>query len=501
MNPPPVVPRKHSLLRPFSPDQPVYTQVKRKEKIRHPEHDVELLNHCFSDVERFMALLQQAADAQRTLQQNMKRKMASKKKKQGYDVMTTEQVNTPSEQEFVDIFQKIKYSFSLLDCLKTDIANPNSEELLHHLFIPLDLMVKTTGGPDLAAGVSSPALTNGAISLLQQNLTQEEKELWSSLGPNWTQANSQHAKSASPYTPVFLDGWKPNGFDTNGQAYEDPVESQNKKEALLKRQQSEISQPSSPLQLTDESVEIPLPDQLYRCSYDFVARNSSELSVLHGETLQVLDSSTRWWKCRNSYDEIGFVLSNILEPVNETEQDSSVIMHKPSMKVPLSPPGFGRFSYTAPNPLGGDNSYTGPRPISMPSMGSDGDRVMLMNNELAQRLAHERGGSVRPLVINKANDTTVPLNYQSPPDEVQKWLRGKGFSDDTVNSLGILSGAQLFSLSKEELCKVSSQEGARVYSQIMVQKVQLENERKATELEAVMRKQKMKVDPSVEGAF
>lgn len=51
-------------------------------------------------------------------------------------------------------------------------------------------MVKTTGGPDLAAGVSSPALTNGAISLLQQNLTQEEKELWSSLGPNWTQAKS-----------------------------------------------------------------------------------------------------------------------------------------------------------------------------------------------------------------------------------------------------------------------------------------------------------------------
>lgn len=44
----------------------------------------------------------------------------------------------------------------------------------------------------------------------------------------------------------------------------------------------------------------------------------------------------------------------------------------------------------------------------------------------------------------------------------------------TANSLGVLTGAQLFSLSKEELCKVSPEEGARVYSQIMVHKAQLE---------------------------
>ena len=49
-------------------------------------------------------------------------------------------------------------------------------------------MVKTTGGPALAAGVSSPALTSGAVTLLQQNLTKEDKELWTSLGPNWTQS-------------------------------------------------------------------------------------------------------------------------------------------------------------------------------------------------------------------------------------------------------------------------------------------------------------------------
>ncbi|KAF4093006.1 hypothetical protein AMELA_G00027170 [Ameiurus melas] len=498
MNPPPVVPKKHSFLRPFPMEgQPAHTQVNGKESVRQPEHNVELLNHCFSDVERFMAKLQQAADAQHTLQQNMQRKKNSKKKKQGYDVMMT-QVSPPSEGEFVDIFQKIKYSFSLLDCLKTQIADPNSEELMHYLFVPINLMVKTTGGPDLAASVSSPALTSGAISLLQQYITQEERELWSSLGPNWTQPNSQHAKSASPYTPVFLDGWKPDAFDANGQAFVDPVESQNKKEALLQHQQVENRQPSSPVQHTDESMETPHPDQLYQCTYDFVARNSSELSVLHGETLQVLHSSGRWWKCRNSYDQIGFVSSNILEPVNQTELDSSVIMRKPSTKAPLSPPGVGRFSYIAPNP-GRDHAYTEPRPASMPPMGSDGERGMLMNNELAQWLANGRPGSVRPLVINKAHDTTVPLNYHSSPTEVQEWLKAKGFSENTANDLGVLTGPQLFSLSKEELCKVSPQEGARVYSQIMVQKAQLETERKSTELETVMRRQKMKLDPALEG--
>lgn len=148
---------------------------------------------------------------------------------------------------------------------------------------------------------------------------------------------------------------------------------------------------------------------------------------------------------------------------------------------------------------------------------------MLMNNELAQWLTNGRPGSVRPLVINKAHDTTVPLNYQSSPAEVQEWLRAKGFSEkwvflsnthphqasqtcqcvplflyvtmenlpahlvcftisslslclslSTADDLGVLTGPQLFSLTKEELCKVSPQEGARVYSQIMVQKAQLE---------------------------
>lgn len=506
---PAVVPRKHSLIKVASPlttksvnHGPTVNGVNADTHQINPEREVELVNHCFADMERFMARLQQTAEAQSILEQNKKksRKKSSKKKKDQDDEVLRQKATPPSEQEFVDIFQKIKYSFCLLDRLKSNISEPSSEELIHHVFIPLDLMVKTTGGPTFAATISSPALTSGAISLLQKNLNANEKALWTSLGPYWTLQYSKLNETVSQYTPVFLDGWQPKTRDAHGLPIEDPTESQHKHEAHMLTQQM-IDQTRAATQDEHESTEdsmLPPEERMYRCSYDFVARNSSELSVLHGETLEVLQSSKRWWKCRNGYGEIGFVPHNILEPINHSEVDSSVVMRNHSMKAPISPPKGGRFSYAAPNPSGENAYHLNSRPQSMPPMGDDGGRVMLMNDELMQRLANGRP-SARPVVINKANETTVPLHYHSSPSEVQEWLRGKGFNDYTVRSLGILTGAQLFSLNKEELRSVLPEEGTRVYSQIMVQKSLLEDEKKATELEAIMKKQKTKVDLRAEG--
>ncbi|XP_056144455.1 epidermal growth factor receptor kinase substrate 8-like protein 1a [Lampris incognitus] len=456
------------------------------------EREVEILNHCFDDVERFMGRLQQTAEARGILNQKKRsRSRKSTKKDQDVDLLTMKAC-PPPEEEFVDIFQKIKYSLSLLDRLKSFISEPDSPELLHHVFVPLGLMVKTTGGPELGATVVSPGLTSGAASLLHQHLTEEEKELWTSLGPNWTLQRSQLGVSVPPYTPVFLDGWQPRAFDSDGQPLEDPVESQHKQDAA-----SEVALISCP-RPRDSSRLPPEGERLYCCSYDFVARNSSELSVLQGETLEVIESLKRWWKCRNRFDQIGFVPFNILEPLSALGNTGrrSPVMRRESKKLPLSPPSNKYFSFALPSPTASSPTATSPKgPLPSPTLqGEEGDRVLMVNDELLQRLANGRSGSTRPPVIPRTVDTSAPLDYHSPPAEVEAWLRRKGFSQQTVQSLAILSGAQLFSLTKEELRTVSPEEGARVYSQIMVQKAKLEDMRKATELELVMEKQKLKAD-------
>ncbi|XP_029364483.1 epidermal growth factor receptor kinase substrate 8-like protein 1a [Echeneis naucrates] len=480
------------------------------------EREVGILNHCFDDVERFMGRLQQTAEAQSILNQRKKKKGSRKSNNpnQEDDLLTTKACPPPAE-DFVDIFQKIKYSLSLLDRVKSFISQPAAPDLLHHIFVPLRLMVKTTGGPGLGMAVVSPAMTSGAVVLLQEHLTEEEKELWTSLGPNWTSPYSHLNLSVPPYSPVFLDGWQPQAYDSSGQHLEDPIKLQHKQDALREGREAR-QMAENPDEGTDDVDGNRLPpegERFFCCSYDFVARNSSELSVLHGETLEVIESSKRWWKCRNRFDQIGFVPFNILEPLsalNNTQRDN-LVERTESKRTPLSPlsplsPSTKFFPYAPSSPVGTSPTATSPtvRPQSMilPStaMGEDSNRVLIMNDELLQKLAEKRG-SVRPPVVSRTADTLAPLNYHSPPAEVEAWLTAKGFRPPTIQSLGILTAAQLFSLNKEELRAVSPEEGARVYSQIMVQKALLEDVRKASELETVMEKQKLKIglksDPDV----
>lgn len=107
--------------------------------------------------------------------------------------------------------------------------------------------------------------------------------------------------------------------------------------------------------------------------YDFIARNSTELSVQQGETLevtrpttsgrtrgevlevlsdsaissleQVLESSKRWWKCRNYFNQVGFVPFNILQPVSHVE--SPVSSRPLSVRDPHITPAVPRPEHTS----------------------------------------------------------------------------------------------------------------------------------------------------------
>ncbi|XP_037545499.1 epidermal growth factor receptor kinase substrate 8-like protein 1a [Nematolebias whitei] len=461
---------------------------------QNADREVEILNHCFEDVEKFMTRLQQAAEARFVLNQR-KKKGGRKSKKENQDVadLLTTKADPPPEGDFINVFQKIKYSICLLDRLKPVISQPDAPNLLHYIFVPLNLIVKTTGGPTLGASVVSPAMTRGAVSLLQEHLNEEEKELWTSLGTNWTSPCSGLSKSVPLYSPVFLDGWKPQAFDSTGRQLEDPIQLQHKEDVARERMQRQHLQTQPPP--TADGTNIidgnTLPQKLCRCNYDFVARNSSELSVLQGETLEVLDSSKRWWKCRNHYNQIGFLPYNILEPlsaVNDAETDNPVL--RTDSKRAAKNPRTNCYSYTPSSSDRSDSAAPSPvmRPQSMvlqstPMAREEGNRVLVVNDELLQRLMKQRSSADQPPV-----DTFVPLNYHSPPAEVEAWLTANSFTQQTIECLGILTGAQLFSLTEQELCTVIP-EGAKVYAQVLDQKRHLEVVRKAAEIDTGAKKQ------------
>lgn len=151
--------------------------------------------------------------------------------------------------------------------------------------------------------------------------------------------------------------------------------------------------------------------------YDFIARNSTELSVQQGETLevttpatshkmgwdvfavlldsvfsgltvkQVLESSKRWWKCKNYFNQVGFVPFNILQPT--THMESPVSSRPPSVRpahmtccaqatmnslqceftsAPPTPPPAG-YSPAAPpeDLLGSPTQPSGSTPLRLPA--------------------------------------------------------------------------------------------------------------------------------------
>uniref|UniRef100_A0A672RZR0 Epidermal growth factor receptor kinase substrate 8-like protein 2 n=1 Tax=Sinocyclocheilus grahami TaxID=75366 RepID=A0A672RZR0_SINGR len=421
----------------------------------------QILNCALDDIEIFVARLHKVAEAFAQLNQ---RNRSKKTKKRGpAEGMLTLRAKPPSEGEFIDCLQKLKLSFNLLAKLKKHIQNPSAAELVHFLFGPLEMILQSCGSPELPRVVISPHLSRDTVDFLRGHLTPKEMTIFELLGDCWTRPRADWPKDqcAPLYVPKFRNGWEP------------PVE-------LFRSSPWETESAGAPA-LFVQNVKIlyflaghvffrsfstsPASRKYAKIRYHFVARNANELSVLQDEVLEVLEDDKQWWKLRNRSGQAGYVPYNILDVV-KLEDPHAFIDPPYSPGTPYSP------------------SYRGQSPSSQQMDKVNDELLMLITGNKIQQPARN---------FKVVRQSAVPLTFNSNPAEVTNWLNAKGFSKPTVERLGILTGAQLFSLNKDNLKAVCGDEGSRVYSQITVQKSLLEKSRGDSELQEILIKQQEKI--------
>ncbi|XP_038275456.1 epidermal growth factor receptor kinase substrate 8 isoform X2 [Dermochelys coriacea] len=509
------------------------------------DRDVQILNHILDDIEYFVTKLQKAAEAFAELSKRKKTKK-NKKKGPGEGVLTL-RAKPPPPDEFVDCFQKFKHGFNLLAKLKSHIQNPSAPELVHFLFTPLNMVVQATGGPELASTVLSPLLTKDTIDFLRYTIDSEEGQLWMSLGDTWTKARVDWPKDQfiPPYIPRFRNGWEPPLLSFMGAPNEQELNqlaesvanvAEHQRKHEMKRMSAE--HPSVPdYPPSDGNYEAhgkAEPKRYAKSRYDFVARNHSELSVLKDDILEILDDRKQWWKVQNKSGLAGFVPNNILDQLRPQEPGSghsepaySHTIQKQRMDYVLKQPDPSPAAPSppptpAPVPVPLPPSAPAPIPVPLPkapgtisrqsSTSSESSGTIMrdsqrhkqlpvdrrksqmeeVQDELIHRLTIGRSAAQKKFHVPRPNIPVVNITYDSSAEDVKMWLESKGFSPVTVNSLGVLTGAQLFSLNKDEL-KTVCPEGSRVYSQITVQKAALEANNGSSELQEIMRRRQEKI--------
>ncbi|KAI5931754.1 Epidermal growth factor receptor kinase substrate 8-like protein 1 [Manis javanica] len=453
------------------------------------ERDVDILNHVFDDVESFVSRLQKSAEAARVLE-HRERGRRNRRRAAGEGLLTL-RAKPPSEDEYIDVLQKIKYALSLLARLRSNIANPSSPELLHFLFGPLQMIVDTSGGPQFASSVRRPHLTSEAVALLRDNVTPRENTLWTTLGDWWTRPGLElPPEEGPPYSPEFYSGWEPPATDPQGRAWEDPVEKQLQHERRRRQQSAPQVAVNGHQDQEPEAEPQPEPEGKWvLCNYDFQARNSSELSVKQQDVLEVLDDRRKWWKVRDQIGQEGYIPFNILTPHPGPRRSRS---QSPAQSLNSTAP-----PRPAPAPASAQPHWDSCSSLTSldPSHTEKFSQMLSVNEEMQARLAQGRSGPSRAAPGPRAPEPQ--LSPRSAASEVRAWLQAKGFSSGTVDELGMLTGAQLFSL-QEELRALSPEQGTRVYSQVAVQRALLEDKEEVSELEAVMEKQKKKVEGEME---
>ena len=245
------------------------------------------------------------------------------------------------------------------------LRNPNAKELLHHLFPPLAFLIDEcfeAFSEDVVKEVSSPLLTRKAIKMLKQNLSEREQVIWKALGDYWIQPRSNWQGHAVPYKPFFHGGWSPGVVVVPDDEEKIPLASnihvsfklRTKACLMHSKPYVQAKKSSGEEDLTSEASEVvakvtggydEFRDELMRkrarialCTYSRTRTNNRELTVHRGEYLQVsstfiihtqsivvllgsqvLDDDRKWWKCKNTSGEVGYVPHTLLKALIYTD--------------------------------------------------------------------------------------------------------------------------------------------------------------------------------------
>ncbi len=242
------------------------------------DEDVRILNHCFDDIEHFVARLLNVSAYAREIERRRKKYKLRKKELTTADTgMLSIRAKVPSQQSFYDIFQKFKLSFNLLANLKAHIHDPNAPELVHYLFTPLKLVMNATKNSHHLHGLSktvwSPMMTREAKNLLVNCLTSREQDLWQVCGEAWYISKEEsrvlnNLMYVESYNPIFYDGWSPNieGNDSRSEVSRIAVLAAQQQASLLQAQDIHQALPArNPAQRRNNSAQPSNRGQYLHC--------------------------------------------------------------------------------------------------------------------------------------------------------------------------------------------------------------------------------------------
>ncbi|XP_067269845.1 epidermal growth factor receptor kinase substrate 8-like protein 3b isoform X2 [Pseudorasbora parva] len=360
------------ILRDEAPYRPMQSEPEQgPPPVNDVDRDAEIFNHVAADIETFTYKIGSALP---------KNDGSKKKKKKDSPKLVA---SIPTVDEYISCLQKIKYGFNLLGKLDGHLKNPPASDFIHSLFSSLAFMASQYP-PNIPPTVLSPLLTEKALQLLGSVVTPDEDRLWGSLGDAWNVPRSKfpNGNQIPPYYPQFYDGWQPL---PPGPSLSPPASRQLSRSNSERFPSSNVNQRPHDQDIRPwstpptQSAEPPLS---MRVIYDFMARNSQELSLMKGDMVQVTDKSGQWWKVKNSRGEEGYVPQNVLEPLDGQKP--------PNMRGPPSLDMKSR-----PEEVKAWLQYKGFSKMTVQSLGVfNGAMLLAMKQEDIRGICPEEGGRV-----------------------------------------------------------------------------------------------------------